>query len=97
MCGYFILGDNNEPIPASALEWGQCIENHRRVGLDCIGKVEVSTVFLGIDHRMIGTGPPVLWETMIFGDSLSEEQERYTSHKDALAGHARWVKKIKEQ
>jgi hypothetical protein len=45
-------------------------------------------VFLGVDHAHLG-GPPVLWETMIFGFENDEYQERYTSKADALAGHAR--------
>ena len=30
-----------------------------------MGPVEVSTIFLGMDHSF-GSGDPVLWETMIF-------------------------------
>lgn len=36
---------------------------------DCNGGgIEVSTVFLGIDHSFLPGGPPVLWETMVFAD-----------------------------
>ena len=52
------------------------------------GNVVVSTVFLGIDHCMTG-GPPVLFETMIFGGVHADYQERYTTYADALEGHAR--------
>lgn len=61
--------------------------------------VVVSTVFLGIDHRY-GEAPPVLWETMIFAEEGStavdfdEEQARYTSKDDALAGHRAMVAKL---
>lgn len=54
------------------------------------GEIEISTVFLIIDHSF-GHGPPVLWETMIFGGPLDEDQGRYTSAEDALVGHHRWV------
>jgi len=51
--------------------------------------VWISTVFLGLDHRFAGAGPPVLWETMIFGGALDQRyQERYTSKLAALQGHA---------
>ena len=66
--------------------------------LDEIGGVKVSTVFLGLDHRFsdsLEDGPPVLWETMIFGGAHDEHQERYTSRADAIAGHARAVKMVK--
>ena len=48
--------------------------------------VMVSTVFLGLDHQF-GDGPPVLWETLVFGGSLDGEMARYTSRAAALAGH----------
>jgi hypothetical protein len=34
-------------------------------------------------------GPPVLWETFVFGGVLDGEMQRYTSKADALAGHQR--------
>jgi len=45
--------------------------------------VLVSTVFTGIDYL----SPPRLWETMIFGGSHDQYQDRYTSREDAFAGH----------
>jgi hypothetical protein len=50
--------------------------------------VRVSTVFLGLDHNFSQSGPPVLWETMIFGGPHDGHQARYTSEADARAGHA---------
>ena len=63
----------------------------RRVALDEIGGVRVSTVFLARDHGF-DDGLPVLWETMSFdkGETgFPEQQERYTSYEAAVAGHAR--------
>lgn len=48
--------------------------------------VEVSTVFLGIDHQW-GSGPPLLFETMIFGGEYDQCQWRWTTRVQALAGH----------
>jgi hypothetical protein len=45
-------------------------------------------VFLGTDHSF-GDGPPLLWETMIFGGKHDEFQERYSNLADAKAGHKR--------
>jgi hypothetical protein len=51
--------------------------------------IRVSTVFLGLDYGFrTDDGPPVLWESMIFGGPLSGEMRRYTSRADAIAGHA---------
>ena len=55
-------------------------------------KVRVSTVFLGIDHNFSGKGKPVLWETMIFGGPYNDWTKRYTSERDARAGHKEAVK-----
>jgi len=53
--------------------------------------VDVSTVFLASDRRFSGSGPPILWETMIFGGAFNSYQRRYTSKLDAIAGHQRAV------
>lgn len=48
----------------------------------------VSTVFLGLDHRYFGEGPPLLFETMAFaGDDFDSYQARYSTWADAEAGH----------
>ncbi len=61
----------------------------------------VSTVFLGIDHRFSGDGPPILFETMIFegpefGPAL-DYQERYCTWQEALDGHKRAIEWLKSQ
>lgn len=48
--------------------------------------VHVSTVFLGIDHGF-GFGPPVLFETMVFGNSNILEQRRASTLAEAIAWH----------
>ena len=56
--------------------------------------VFISTVFLGIDHSF-GGKVPVLWETMMFKSNkkgLKDYQVRYSSLKDAKAGHEYAVK-----
>lgn len=55
-------------------------------------EVTVSTVFLGLDHGW-GKGPPILFETMIFGGPLDDYQVRYSSWDDAETGHKVAVRK----
>lgn len=55
----------------------------------------VSTVFLGLNHNFYCTGPPLLFETMIFGGEHDQYQERYTTKKEAIEGHKRALKIIK--
>lgn len=89
--------NGHEAVPCEdLLEWGRWMEeNHgkRHVGDTQISpEVRVSTVFLGLDHSFGGPAP-LLFETMIFGGPLDQEQERYSNWEEAEAGHAEWVKK----
>lgn len=89
--GNYILDENGEPKAVDILTWGKDFEMaDRRVAVDMIGDLKVSTVFLGLDHNFSDEGPPVLWETMVFGLPGDEEiMLRYTSKTDALEGHKR--------
>jgi hypothetical protein len=60
-----------------------------------VDEIKISTVFLFMDHNH-GDGPPVLFETMVFGSNLDEEQERYCTEDEARAGHARMVQRVLE-
>jgi hypothetical protein len=59
-------------------------------------EVRVSTIFTGVNTDYQKTGPPMLWETMIFGGPLSMEQVRYRSPEAALAGHEAMVLRAKD-
>ena len=49
------------------MKWAKCFETaDRKVAETEIDKLRVSTVFLGLNHNF-GEGPPILWETMVFG------------------------------
>jgi len=87
----YILKDGKPIAVDDVLEWALWFETAERVvAKDDIGGAHISTIFLGIDYNF-DSGPPVLWETMIFGGEHDEYQERYTSEKDARAGHKRAV------
>lgn len=86
----YVLDADNHVIEVPDIEtWGRFMEEDRRhIGWTQItSECEVSTVFIGIDHRYIGKGPPILFETMIFGGPLDHYQWRYTSYDDAMTGH----------
>ncbi len=83
-----MLNSDGQPIEIDDIDlWGESFQNSRHIARTNINGVDVSTVFLPIDHDHSGTGPPILWETMIFGGSVDEYQERYTSRADAIIGH----------
>ena len=97
--GLYNLDKNGKPVPAKSLEqWARQYEEgagKRIVRQDYVGKTLVSTVFLAIDHSF-GSGPPVLWETMVFPAGIDMEDccKRYTSKADAVAGHARILAEV---
>jgi hypothetical protein len=49
------------------MKWAEWFEKaDRSVAQTAVGNKNVSTVFIGLDHQF-GEGPPLLFETMIFG------------------------------
>ncbi len=94
----FILNDEGNPVPEPDLIlWGLSLSGPgTRVGEDHIGKSRISTVFLGLDHNFTRHGPPILWETMVFGGVLDEELDRCSGTREqAEAMHAEMVKRVK--
>lgn len=97
MTNKYILDKNGNPVVERDLQrWGTWFENaDRKVGSTKVGKSNISTVFLGLDHAW-GGGDPLLWETMVFGGRLDQEQDRCSgSRQDALAMHDLMVRKVK--
>lgn len=79
-----------EPDP---LKWATWFEfEDRSVGNTYVGEVRVSTVFLGTDMAF-GRGEPILFETMVFGGKYDGEGERYRTYREAVSGHAEWVRR----
>jgi hypothetical protein len=66
-----------------------------RVGLAEIGEVEISTVFLGLDQNHLRRGPPVLFETIIFGGRLDYSRSRCATWAEAEAMHAEAVRLVR--
>jgi hypothetical protein len=63
--------------------------DERRVGLDEVSGVRISTIFLGLDHQL-GSGPKLWFETMVFPGDDGEDSymARYSTWAQAEAGHA---------
>jgi hypothetical protein len=92
--GHYILA-GRKPLPAiNLLAWAQWFEkSERRVAPDIVGDVRVSTVFLGIDHQY-GDGPPLLFETMVFGGPLDQEADRCSTWEQAVEMHAAMLARV---
>jgi len=94
ICFYIIDADHNITKTTLSATWARCKQDPKLciVKTDDIGKHHVSTVFLGLNHRHWGEGPPILFETMVFPEC--DYCERYSTWKEAVAGHARVVDKL---
>ena len=93
---YILVG--KEPQMVSIVEWGAWFQTEdRHVAKTDLPEhdAEVSTVFLGIDHLFGSEGPPLLFESMIFGGEYDQEMERYSTWDEAEAGHYRLVNMVK--
>lgn len=96
MTGWYKLV-GHETAPCSAFEAMQERTKNSSgwiVAKTQVGPMEVSTVFLGLDHSYGGGGPPLLFETMIFcsqefGDG--EYQKRCSTWDEAVVMHAKAV------
>lgn len=91
------------PVPCSddfafGSSYGERADAFRKTGDDpwrvahteVPGRRSVSTVFLGFDHRYVGDGPPLLFETMIFPGAemvgrCSTWEEAEAMHEEAVA------------
>lgn len=89
MEGYYVLDEHTVIKCDDVFIWAKSFDvNKRRVALTNGFKVRVSTVFLGLDHSF-GFGPPLLFETMVFGKNewIEKDCERYSTWLEAEAGH----------
>lgn len=90
--------DGKTPVPCDLMTWAKKFEtSNRTVAKTEIGDVLISTVFLGLDHNWLAIGPPILFETMIFGGKLDQEQERYSTWEEAERGHQQMVAQCEKE
>lgn len=76
-------------------EWAELLElpEYKQVAETNVGETWVSTVWLGLDHQF-GGGPPLIFETMVFGGPLDQEMDRYSTETEAVAGHETMVAQV---
>ena len=96
---YVLIGQTPVPEP-DLLTWAHWFEANgesRRVAITNIDHTTtVSTVFLGLDHAF-GGGPPILFETIVFGDGKGDEMERCATWAEAEQMHKRMVARVRER
>lgn len=106
--GTYILDDDHNPVRVGTMEWARWFEDAKRhVGDTYTEHYRVSTVFLGLDHGWSSKGPPVLFETMVFGKNvvsiktgtgtgIEHDMDRYCTWEEAEKGHAEMVRRVLE-
>jgi len=104
----YVLNSKNEPAPVEDLElWAAAFEDNKIVKQEIVTELGglwtpftypyVSTVFLGLDHNFSDHGPPIVFETMIFEGVYDQKgQWRYATWDEAIKGHERTVKMVKD-
>lgn len=97
MLEHYIL-DGKEPKKIDSLEewakWFEEAENRLIAVTNISPEITVSTIFLGLDHNWSKSGPPVLFETMVFGYEDGDLTERTSTWDEAKSAHDRIVKEL---
>lgn len=100
MIKHWILVGQLPVLCSDVLEWAAWFENaeNRRVDHTQVAdNVEVSTVFLGLDHRFLEDGSPLLFETMVFRDGEGVEMWRCSTWLEAETQHQKAVMQCRSE
>lgn len=89
MGDYYVLDAKHNVLPEpDVIAWGKWFDTADRIVSRMVrDDVTISTVFLGVDHNFYPSGPPVLFETMVFGGVDDQRTWRYHTWEEAEAGH----------
>jgi len=98
---YYMLDADRVPVPCDLATWLGWMETaDRTVKKTNLGDViDVSTVFLGLNHNFGGVGLPLLFETMVFRYPSREGRlcAQYPTWAAAVAGHAEVVRHLRAE
>ena len=94
MADKYILKGKTPVAVADLHTWARWFERaDRQVDFSIVGPAQISTVFLGLNHNFFNrAGPPILFETMVFGGPYDGNQDRYSTWEEAERGHEAMVK-----
>lgn len=86
---HFILDADNNIVPCDGDTWSKWFRSTDRkvMATHVSEEVTVSTVFLGLCHRFYDEGPPILFETLVFGGPLDGDQTRCCTWAEAEEQH----------
>jgi hypothetical protein len=89
----YVLDGHKPVLERDLLRWAEWMGTaDRRVKLTEHELFVVTTVFLGLDHRFYGNGPPLVFETIaLVNRSRRSAAGGYASWEDAELGHEAMV------
>jgi hypothetical protein len=89
---YYVLDARNRVrATRDMIKWAlffRQIDNRRVALTPLTNGGHLSTVFLGLDHRFSGKGPPIVFETMLFPES--DVIARTSTWAQATLAHMHW-------
>ena len=90
---YILKG--HTPIVCDDLDtWAKWLKAaDRTVAKTLVGKVKISTVFIGLDHNFDG-GVPLVFETVVFGGVYDQAEDHYATWEEATRGHVAMVVRV---
>lgn len=97
----FFYDRQGQPITAEEADPLLGDITYKRVAGDTVvldgQQLAVSTVWLAVDHNFSRQGPPLIFETMVFGDHPLAEDAcwRYATEDEARTGHENVVKALR--
>lgn len=97
------MSDYFDPLgrPITMERWVAAFEGERHIGNSVLrirgNWYRVSTVWLGLNHNWNPSGPPLIYETMIFEEPGRSDVAmwRYSTGEQAIRGHMRAVRWLK--
>ena len=88
---------NGEPVPCREHKrWRDWINTHERriARTDLSETLYVETTFPGVDFRLVGDGPPLLFETEVYEDGKRTSVYRTTTLQRAGMAHTNVVARL---
>ena len=96
---YYILDDDFNPVLEPNREkfyaWFEKNQDTKILRKTFIGGIELSTVFLGIDHSF-NSENPILYESLWFGGNFDGVMRRYRTREEAYIGHDEMLQEMRQ-
>ena len=73
--------------PINTEEWLEFWKGNRVIQQDDYDRGRISTVYIGLDQSFGLGGPPLIFETMIFGGKFHGHEWRAATREEALKNH----------